>query len=781
MTSDGTIVVADLEPGATFEYSTDGGVNWTPGTGTSFELGEGVYADVQVRQIDLAGNVSTATSLGPIEIAFPVAVDDAATLDMGDPTSTTQPPVTDTAVTVVGLTESDIGADNSLTVSVSPDTTGSVRIEISQTALVAVADAFRLDIVDADGNVVYSAVTEDSLLGDVAGLELLGLTSDNTLVAIVEGLPPGDYQVVVRNDAGELEGLLDTNGDGITLAELGDAGVVLGPDNQTLVLDTVEDALGGGVLGSTVRDLLETALDLSTDLGAGDLVDILSDILETVGATELLDTVVDAVADNLLSNTLTVLQSTSITATVTEYDFANETLTGNVIGGGADAGADDVGGGATVTQVTNAEGTVVTVPDGGTATIAGAYGVLVIAADGSYTYTANGDPASVGESEVFTYTLGDGVTSDTATLTIALEGTAVDVADDTATAEVEFANVVDDGYFDGGGTLQGAVLGENEYIGSSFVIEDNMAVSGTVSVDATVALLSSGTLFLEEEVAPGSWVTVEERDYTVLLNALGEVVTLDLGPLNLDEGTYRVRSTLGGALSVVSITTDVDVTYLDQFTVDGTTPATGNLLDNDEAGSLLTELQVFDPDTSSYVEVEAGTAATVDGTYGTLTLDADGSYTYTLLPQVPYFDEPQVETFSYQLVHPTGEIAQGTLEVTVEPSGAGVPVPLAATTLAFDFDTIPIESLELRVEDRAEARATGYFEYDLFEGQGTLEDVLEGYLDSREAPLDAEVGSTSPDEGTDIAAVAPVEDPLGYLTLNPDLSPDDQWNNHSVI
>lgn len=63
ITRDGTVNVSGLEPGATWKYSTDGGANWTAGTGTSFTLAAGTYAQgmVQVRQIDAAGNISGRT------------------------------------------------------------------------------------------------------------------------------------------------------------------------------------------------------------------------------------------------------------------------------------------------------------------------------------------------------------------------------------------------------------------------------------------------------------------------------------------------------------------------------------------------------------------------------------------------------------------------------------------------------------------------------------------------------------------------------------------------
>ncbi|MGF7155192.1 BapA/Bap/LapF family prefix-like domain-containing protein, partial [Novosphingobium gossypii] len=57
LTSDGTVNVGGLEPGATWEYSLDGGATWTTGSGTSFELAEGTYTGVQVRSTDVAGNV----------------------------------------------------------------------------------------------------------------------------------------------------------------------------------------------------------------------------------------------------------------------------------------------------------------------------------------------------------------------------------------------------------------------------------------------------------------------------------------------------------------------------------------------------------------------------------------------------------------------------------------------------------------------------------------------------------------------------------------------------
>ncbi|WP_232450691.1 Ig-like domain-containing protein, partial [Burkholderia ubonensis] len=57
ITNVGTLNLSGVETGATVEYSTDGGHTWN----TSFNATEGLN-DVQVRQTDIAGNTSSATS-----------------------------------------------------------------------------------------------------------------------------------------------------------------------------------------------------------------------------------------------------------------------------------------------------------------------------------------------------------------------------------------------------------------------------------------------------------------------------------------------------------------------------------------------------------------------------------------------------------------------------------------------------------------------------------------------------------------------------------------------
>ncbi|MCS6046501.1 Ig-like domain-containing protein [Klebsiella pneumoniae subsp. pneumoniae] len=81
----------------------------------------------------------------------------------------------------------------------------------------------------------------------------------------------------------------------------------------------------------------------------------------------------------------------------------------------ADSGTD-----LTVTSVTatTAAGETFSV-NGGTISVTGAYGVLTINADGSYSYQASGKAGSAGNADVFTYTITDGNgLQSTTTLTI---------------------------------------------------------------------------------------------------------------------------------------------------------------------------------------------------------------------------------------------------------------------------------------------------------------------------------------------------------------------------
>ncbi|MBJ2127636.1 Ig-like domain repeat protein [Alteromonas sp. IB21] len=425
VTVDGTSYTFGTDP----ELSIDGSGNWSLDL-TSTPLPAGTYA-VVATVTDEAGNTASTASQNVVVQALD-AINDGNAVDMGEPVVTVNPPETTSNVDVIGLAESTGGVDASASFTVSPNHVGEVLVEVDQIALVAVADAYIVEVYDENGQLVYRGVSANSQLADVGGLDIFDVTGDETISFSLAGLDAGNYSVVVRNDENLLEDLLDNdNSNDVDLDELGTAGVVLGPDNQAVVLDTIETTLNTGVLGiplgtvgTQVRGVLETLLDTTTVIGAGQLVNLLTAPLDAIGLTGFLDDILSVIADALLSNTLTLLQDTDITTTLTEYTYTGDLVAqGNLIDGDiSGVGADTILDGAQVTVVTNSAGDSVNVPATGTITIQGQYGVLEIAADGTYTYTADGDRSAIGQDEVFNYTLSDGETSDIAALTITISG-----------------------------------------------------------------------------------------------------------------------------------------------------------------------------------------------------------------------------------------------------------------------------------------------------------------------------------------------------------------------
>ena len=113
ITSDGTVIVSDLEAGAAWEYSIDNGVTWLTGTGTSFTLPAGAYISgrVQVRQTDAAGNTGNAgnnTSAITVDNNVPTANFSSATDNVGSVTGalTSGDTTDDTGLELFGTCES---------------------------------------------------------------------------------------------------------------------------------------------------------------------------------------------------------------------------------------------------------------------------------------------------------------------------------------------------------------------------------------------------------------------------------------------------------------------------------------------------------------------------------------------------------------------------------------------------------------------------------------------------------------------------------------------------
>ena len=230
-------------------------------------------------------------------------------------------------------------------------------------------------------------------------------------------------------------------------------------------------------------------------------------------------------------------------------------------------------------------------------TYAGAYGTLLLAQDGSYAYVLDATLPAVqalrpGEqlAEVFDYAATDGITSAASTLTVTIDG------------------------------VNDAPVTQND---SAFVQEDvTLTASGNVLLndtdpDGTALSLASVGLYFG---AYGQVVLAADGSYTYTLdNAAAQ--SLRAGEVVEDIFQYSaaddVQTSIGQLTIQIAGSDDAPVTVGDVASVreDVTLGATGNVLTNDT-----------DAD-SGVLSVTAGTQA---GAYGTLALNADGSYTYTL-------------------------------------------------------------------------------------------------------------------------------------------------------
>ena len=536
------------------------------------------------------------------------ARDDLDDLDLGALQVTYYDPISESDLDVLGVAEGTGGADSSLGFTVSAGTNGTVSIEVSQTALVTVADAINIEVYNSNNELVYVGTTgSEPLVGNVIGIELLGLTGNDTLTATVSGLEPDDYTIVVRNSESALGALVN----GLTLAELGEAGVVLGPDNQEVVFTTINNALGP-VLGGTVNGLLNIALTAAGDEGLG--LDAVVDILEdNVLGLGVLDPLLDDITAVLLSNTLTLLETTDITATVTEFDYADDTIiTGNVIDPDAsnsgELGEDTVTVDTVLTDIdsndTQSQATTEVVNGITVFTIQGQYGVLVIDETGDYTYTANGDFASNGQSETFTYTVSDGVISDTAELVINL-----DAVVDTTPPEAP--------------TIDEPIAGDNIVNGTEAAA--SFAVTGTGVSGDTITLTDGSNNILGTAIvdAAGDWsINIDEAE----VRAMGE------GAEQLSATATDPAGNTGTA-ATITVDTTIPIAFDNEVTLDiGFESSTTNApLQSTEVGGLLNIGVLADTIDVDLLSVDNALSFTMaDNTTRQVTVDGSGSATLSL-------------------------------------------------------------------------------------------------------------------------------------------------------
>ncbi|EYT15041.1 bacterial Ig-like domain family protein [Acinetobacter sp. 1592897] len=359
-----------------------------------------------------------------------------------------------------------------------------------------------------------------------------------------------------------------------------------------------------------------------------------------------------------LLGTLSVQKDVFDATNITGY--STKVAEGNVIHDvGLNGHADTASGFSTVTSV-EFNGIAHAVNPTGVTNIVGDHGTLSIYANGNYSYQPNGEAASLGQVDQFTYTLSDGLNTSQATLYLHIDSDAVDMTwntsdpsqpadititpvdaiDNVASAAVDIVPQGDLGVAVGSATYL-ALIGITENLNVpvlgtpsvGFTIDAGHEAEVTFSYSAalSVSLLNDYKVVLQQKGSDGSWYNINGGTSTGLLN-IGLLGSGGIGVTvpDLGQGEYRafmVYTGLGvGILGTMSVVKD-DFNYTVAPT-NNAIVADGNVLTNDIT-TLTTQVSTVTSEVVGALPQTVGTDTVINGAYGTLVISTNGHYTYT--------------------------------------------------------------------------------------------------------------------------------------------------------
>ncbi|GGP24882.1 VCBS domain-containing protein [Silvimonas amylolytica] len=381
--------------------------------------------------------------------------------------------------------------------------------------------------------------------------------------------------------------------------------------------------------------------------------------------------------------------------------------TGNVLSNDRDPDGDAM----SVTGIQTSGGTTGTV---GTALV-GAHGTLTLGANGQYTYVVNNNDTAVQAlrtasdqiTDQFTYTVSDSHgASATTTLTVTITGqndAPVGVND---TGDATEAGGV--GNATPGSNATGNVLTNDQDVDSGDTRTVNGGHAGALGTGSFTAVTAPtaftgqyGTLTLQPD---GSYTYVVDNS-NATVNALAPGQTL------VDNFSYQLRDTAGltgTAQLAITVhgandapTAQLDLNYALSDNGQGQqVNANGNVMTNDhdpDNGDTITVTAGGTGSASSNPSlnpvtagssVSTGTPLTLTGTYGTLTLGADGTYQYVIDVNNPVVQTLtgssfRLEQFAYQITDSGGLTSTATLDIIVRGRN-DPPEPQPDTALAVE-------------------------------------------------------------------------------------------------
>lgn len=332
-------------------------------------------------------------------------------------------------------------------------------------------------------------------------------------------------------------------------------------------------------------------------------------------------------------------------ADVNQATSATPTVIGNVLDNDSDPDEDALA----VILVGNK-----IVTSGSPAIVVGHYGTLTIHYDGSYSYSVDPSKVAPGQGslhDVFTYAVTDTQNlQDSAALTITVVApdavptpqppVAIDDVNAASTSSsVVYGNVVSNDTDAGNEVLRLVAIGGTSVSGSSSTMVSGLYGTLTISANGNYVYTVDAT-----KVQPGQGSLLEVFSYTVA----------DPGNLQ-DTGALTITITAPALQPPIA----VDDTNAASTT---STQVFGNVItnDTDPTNDLLTVVA------AGGHSVVSGSGVVVNGLYGTLTINADGSYTYTVDPsKVPAGQGSLPDIFNYTISDASHLQDTGALTITV--------------------------------------------------------------------------------------------------------------------
>lgn len=319
----------------------------------------------------------------------------------------------------------------------------------------------------------------------------------------------------------------------------------------------------------------------------------------------------------------------------------------------------------------------------GTTEVNGLYGTLTIDAKGNYTYTLkNGvgaDSIKTPDSFIYTVKAPNGDT-DTASLNITPTARALDAINDVSDT-LSVATLQDTAaWLDSSvGSASWGLLGKSGSGSGTFDVATGTVLKGASLVFDVSTLITLGNLNISWAIQENGTVIRNGTVPVANITLGGATVTVNLSGLELDAGTYTLNftgtNTLAGAATITPrvIGTTVD---LDNFETSGTHTVLGNIFDGSDAAGAMDQLNTVNTRLSisgyngSAATLDAAantTSATIQGHYGTLQINLDGAYTYTLNNGVAMSSITSKEVFTYQLDDKMGHTDSATLTIDMAP------------------------------------------------------------------------------------------------------------------